>query len=180
VTSFNAPIIYKRLPLTAFSRARTTVSAEFKTLYDQGGLVLVINPEAGPGKSQWVKTGIEWYQGKAFVSTVCCDKFADWSLSSSGIKTTTSTPPNSSSSAGKETSVTLEIEKDPKGGALWIYVVDGKERLPVREVTWVLDVDAETECWIGVYAATPIMEGRAKGDAGGLVVGFEGWVLETK
>jgi regulation of enolase protein 1 (concanavalin A-like superfamily) len=167
VTSFNAPIIYKSIPLSSFSRVKATISAAFKILYDQGGLVLVLNPKADSKEQKWIKTGVEFYKGKPFISTVTCDRFADWSLTSDGIKTT-----------GSQTSVTLEIERDAKGGALWIYVVDGNERAPIREVTWILDIEQDTEVWVGVYAATPIMEGRGKED--GLEVKFEDWDLETK
>lgn len=102
------------------------------------------------------------------MSTVTCDLFSDWSLASEGIK-----------DAGEgKMSVTLELEKDPKGGALWIYAIDGEERKPLREVTWILNLDEDVEMWVGVYAATPIMEGRGEGD--GLEVRFEGWELELK
>lgn len=35
--------------------------------------------------------------------------------------------------------VTLEMERDGKEETLWIYVIDGEERIPIREVTWVLN-----------------------------------------
>lgn len=167
VTSFNAPIIYKKTTLKEFKRVRATVTANFNILYDQGGLVLVFDPSSGPLKQKWIKTGVEHTHGKPFVSTVTCDNFADWSLTPSG-------------SSENYATVTFEMEKDPKGGALWIYVVegDGKERKPIREVTWILDLDEDVELWVGVYAATPIMEGR--GETDGLEVKFENWELDLK
>lgn len=131
---------------------------------------MVFNPSAPNTEKQWIKTGIEFYKGKPYVSTVGCDKFADWSL----------TPLPASSVADKvegSGSVTLELEKDAKEGTMWVYIiVDGEERFSIREVTWMLDIDPKMETWVGVYAATPIMEGRAEGD--GLEVKFTGWELE--
>jgi regulation of enolase protein 1 (concanavalin A-like superfamily) len=144
-------------------------------LYDQGGLVLVF-PKAGEEEvgqnNRWIKTGIEYYQGEAMVSTVSCDLFADWSLLPL---------PRSSASTAPETSVTLEMEWKDTGSALWIYIVDGEKRIPIREVTWVLsgEIDKEADVWVGVYAATPIMEGgRIEGEA--LEVKFENFKLVSK
>jgi hypothetical protein len=95
---------------------------------------------------------------------VVCDRWADWSLVQSGIKD------------GKK--VTLEIERNPEEGTLWLYIVDGEKRVPVREVTWVLSEGNEKEVWVGVYAATPTFEGRKEGDE--LKVDFEGWELEIR
>lgn len=132
---------------------------------------MVFNPLAPEAEKQWIKTGIEFYKGKPFVSTVGCDKFADWSL----------TPLPASSKVGEDgrASVTLECEVDAKEGTMWVYIiVEGQERFPIREVTWVLDVPVDEEIWVGVYAATPIMEGRAEGD--GLEVNFKDWELVLK
>lgn len=138
--------------------------------------MMVFNPLAPDTTKRWIKTGIEFYHGKPFVSTVGCDKFADWSLTPLPVSASASSSSVSNSKEGYA-SVTLELEKDAKEGTLWVYIVDGEERFPIREVTWVLDVE-ETEIWIGVYAATPIMEGRVEGE--GLEVRFEGWELEIK
>lgn len=58
--------------------------------------------------------------------------------------------------------MTVEMEREVVDGkrtsTLWIYMVDGETRRPVREVTWVFDgVDEgnEGDCWVGVYAAKP-------------------------
>ena len=39
--AFNAPISYRELPLGKLKVAKVTVKAEWKTLYEQGGLILV-------------------------------------------------------------------------------------------------------------------------------------------
>jgi regulation of enolase protein 1 (concanavalin A-like superfamily) len=163
IKTFNAPLIYKSIRLSTFQRARVTVSAAWSRLYDQGGLVFILRDGKDSGSAdedlKWIKTGIEFYQGEAYVSTVVADRWADWSLVQAGIRD------------GK--AVTLELERDGKEGTLWIYVVDGEKRIPVREVTWILSEAAETEVWIGVYTATPNADGKA------LEVQFSGWELEV-
>jgi len=152
--SFNAPILYRTLALSSFRRARVSISAEWKTRFDQGGLCLILPPPHKPspatttttttttGERKWLKTGIEFFHGGPHVSTVACDRWADWSL----------VP------AASGTAVTVEMEREFVHGeptsTLWVYIVEGLERRPVREVTWVFD-EADGECWVGVYAAKP-------------------------
>lgn len=162
VTTFNAPIIYKTLPLSKFQRVRVTATADWGTLYDQGGLVFVLPSSVEGQAGKWIKTGVEFYSGEVYVSTVVKDNWADWSLVQAGVK------------GGKE--VTLELERDAKEGTLWIYVIDGEKRIPLREVTWVLS-EKEQEIWVGVYAATPTTE---RGGRGKLVVEFRDWELEVR
>lgn len=153
-SSFSAPIAYTSLPLSSFKCARVTVVADWKTLYDQGGLCLILpeapkkeraeaaneeNEEGGEGKEprgtrdrergrerRWIKTGVEFFKGAAHVSAVACDRWADWSIHDH--------PPLTN---GK---VTMEIEREvvpvvdkvnAKNGekmrrtsTLWIYVVE--------------------------------------------------------
>jgi regulation of enolase protein 1 (concanavalin A-like superfamily) len=169
IKTFNAPIIYKSLSLHSFQRVSVTISASWSQLYDQGGLVFII-PTAGmdPVDHKWIKTGIEFYQGEPYVSTVAADRWADWSLLQAGIKD------------GK---VTLEIERNTKEGTLWIYIIDGRKRIPIREVTWALSEPETSDCWVGVYAATPTIierEGSESANAKGhLDVRFEAWELEV-
>lgn len=91
--AFNAPIQYVALPLGSLKSARVTVKAEWKTRFDQGGLCLVLpNSSEGDGHSgdgkgsdkvgggrRWVKTGVEFMEGKAHVSTVACDRWVSFS-----------------------------------------------------------------------------------------------------
>lgn len=78
----------------------------------------------------------------------------------------------------EEKTVVLEMERNEKEGTLWIYVVlESGTRVPLRECTWVLS-EEEQDVWVGVYAATPTVEGRKEEDA--LVVKFDGWELELK
>jgi len=122
--SFNAPILYRTLALSSFRRARVSISAEWKTRFDQGGLCLILpSPATATDERKWLKTGIEFFHGGPHVSTVACDRWADWSL-----------VPAASGAA-----VTVEIEREFVHGeptsTLRVYVVEGLERRPVREVT---------------------------------------------
>ncbi|CAE6463635.1 unnamed protein product [Rhizoctonia solani] len=71
-TSTNAPAYVTYRPLNKFKRARTTVSADWTRLYDQGGLAFYINSQGLDGEKyeSWVKTGIEMFDGKPTVGTV--------------------------------------------------------------------------------------------------------------
>lgn len=151
---FNAPILYKTIPLASFKRARVAVTADWKSTYDQGGLILVIN---GPdGSQKWIKTGIEFTHGKPHVSTVAKDVWADWSLF----------PVPSGGPAA-----TVEMVRE-QSNTLWIYLVEGVQRNPIREVTWAFEEENQ-ECWIGTYAAKPSKEGDD------LVVEFRHLVVEV-
>ncbi|KAI9369532.1 hypothetical protein BJX61DRAFT_144458 [Aspergillus egyptiacus] len=152
--SFNAPILYKSIPLNGFKRARVAFSANWSQKYDQGGLIFVLN--GANGSRKWVKTGIELTHGKPHLSTVTRDRWADWSLL-----------PVPSGGAG----ATIEIVREPDD-SLWIYLVEGVSKAPIREVTWVFAEDI-ADCWVGVYAARPSNEG------GELVVSFSSLVIDA-
>lgn len=159
--SFTAPILHRTIPLSTFHKARLAVSANWKNLYDQGGLILVVPQPDGAHK--WVKTGIEFVHGRPNISTVAADRWADWSL-----------VPLANEGGN---SVTVEMGREVDG-SLWVFVVEGVERRAVREVTWVFeDVGGEgredRECWVGAYAARPSGEGEA------LVVSFGHLLVET-
>ncbi|RFU25932.1 hypothetical protein B7463_g10399, partial [Scytalidium lignicola] len=162
---FDAPIIYKSIPLSKFKRVRVTISAPWKTLYDQGGLVFVLPPSPSSSEKQrrWVKSGVEFVDGKPFVSTVAADRWADWSLVKLG---------------DEQGEVTIEFERREKDDTLWVYVIEGGERAPAREVTWALaefgGEGEQQECWVGVYAAKPTADQEEQ-----LVVGFKDFEVEV-
>ncbi|KAI1310886.1 hypothetical protein F5Y03DRAFT_9012 [Xylaria venustula] len=139
--------------LNKFRSARVTFWAPWTERYDQAGLLLVPRKasssppttEAPPEK--WLKTGIEYYHDQPQLSTVGCDRFADWSI---GPLTKPVDPAQG---------VTLEAvrEGDEHGRSIWIYqlILDAAtgevlERLALREVCWVLaDVDEDGgEGWV--------------------------------
>jgi regulation of enolase protein 1 (concanavalin A-like superfamily) len=167
---FTAPIAYQSLPISAFLSARVTVSAEWKTLYDQGGLVIVLPPKksaVSPEQKRWVKAGIEFYQGRPFMSVVAADEWADWSL-----------VPLSEDNA-RDGQVTVEIERDREedgnlGSVLRLLVVEESgKKTPIREVTWAFHgVEEEEEMWVGLFAAKPTTS-----EVKELVVSFEGFEI---
>lgn len=177
----NAPTILISTPidLHSFHSARVTVSANWSTLYDQGGLALFIPDE---GINKWVKTGIEFVWGKPYVGTVATSRWSDWSL-----------VPLEKEKAGK---VTIQVEREVKDGerveSLWIYIIDEEtgEKMGIREITWWFRRDIgeenikvgseeEDRCLlVGVYAARPTVpegEGREHEE---LVVKLEGFEVK--
>lgn len=145
--NFTAPFVYRAIKASHFTSIAVTVSADWKTRYDQGGLAIIF-PSPAPRK--WVKTGIEVENGSPQLGTVGTYAFSDWSLSPV-------TPANA-------TSARFLIERD--GSELWVYAVDEDERpdagrYPLRELTWAFLEDRaneDTEIWVGVYAAKPTYE----------------------
>ena len=55
--------------------AQIRVQGEFRTLYDQAGLMVRLDEKC------WVKTGVEFTDGEPFLSTVVTDGQSDWSVS---------------------------------------------------------------------------------------------------
>ncbi|KAJ5874428.1 uncharacterized protein N7529_002858 [Penicillium soppii] len=140
-TRFSAPILYQSMPLESFKRARVAINALWEKKYDQGGLIIVLN--TADGNSKWVKSGIELTHGRPHLSAVAKDQWADWSL----------LPVPSGGGAA-----TLEMVRE-EDNSLWIYLVEGVQKSPIREVTWVFDQKDVKDIWIGVYAARPSSEG---------------------
>ncbi|MBB2684622.1 MULTISPECIES: DUF1349 domain-containing protein [Rhizobium] len=62
-------------PTTESFTAQIRVQGEFRTLYDQAGLMVRLD------EKRWVKTGVEFTDGEAFLSTVVTDGRSDWSVS---------------------------------------------------------------------------------------------------
>ncbi|RAK87033.1 hypothetical protein BO79DRAFT_210077 [Aspergillus costaricaensis CBS 115574] len=153
--TFTAPILYRSVPLKSFKRVRVAFNAVWQQNYDQGGLILVLNGAGGTRK--WVKTGIELTRGRPHLSTVTKDNWADWSLQ----------PVPSGGGAA-----TLELVRE-SDNSLWIYLVEGIQKSPLREVTWVFEEPNVQDLWVGLYAARPSKEGED------LVVNFGHLILDT-
>lgn len=147
----NAPCYVAYFPAAAFERARVTVSGNWTQQYDQGGLVLFL--PGWPSQNLWVKTGIEFYEGKPCVSTVATRQASDWSLMPMP--------------AG-QTSATIEIEREEvnakkgTGSSLWVYLVQDGKKIALREITWVFQEkeDMQGLISVGVYGARPTKEGQ--------------------
>lgn len=170
--AFNAPTHPSPLPthkLSSFQRARLTFSlppGNSLRQYDQAGLLLHLTTDGvAPNKTKWLKTGIEWYNSKPYISTVGCDVWADWSV----------VPiPSYTSNEGRPTA-TIEVrrERDVLGKSLWVYwIVDGEE-VPLREVNWFF-AEEEGSVGVGGYVARPTVEGD-----GELDVEFKEGVVEV-
>jgi len=171
----NAPTILISTPidLHKFRSAKVTVSADWNTLYDQGGLALFIPDE---DIKKWVKTGIEFVWGKPFVGTVATSRWSDWSL-----------VPLPESAGGK---ITIQVERETKGDerveSLWIYIINEEtgEKQGIREITWWFrhDVngddrsDEASRCLlIGVYGARPSVPEGAGREKEELLVKLDGF-----
>ncbi|CAI4211943.1 unnamed protein product [Parascedosporium putredinis] len=118
-------------------------------------------PSTNPSSQRkWLKTGVELYNGSPRLSTVACDRWADWSvtpLPAAGLD-----PTNGLVTA----TVRLEASVDHHGPSLWVYGVDAagaKESL--REVCWIFalgkeggDDAGEWEVEVAAMAARPNKE----------------------
>nr|POE89926.1 uncharacterized protein CFP56_20395 [Quercus suber] len=164
---FTGPVNYQKIPISTFWRAAVSFSATWKTLYDQGGLLLVFpQPDNQPRK--WLKAGIEFFNGAPHFGTVGCDRYSDWAM--------TPLPhgydkPNA------------RIEAVMEGSTLWIYYIDTEgKKVPLREVKWTplsnpVPGSENDEMWVGVYAAKPKTD--ADQSSAELEVKFWDWELEV-
>jgi hypothetical protein len=173
--------------LKKFQSARVTFWADWTERYDQGGLVLALkrassssstsaSAAAAPGEpaERWIKTGIELYQGHPRLSTVCCDRWADWSVASLGAP------------VDPEKGVTLEVvrEGDENGISAWVYQVlldDAgavREKIPLREICWIFadEDDKDGEEW--VLDISPLVARPEKGTTSVLKVKFFDFKVE--
>jgi regulation of enolase protein 1 (concanavalin A-like superfamily) len=173
----NAPtrLISAPIDIHKFHSARVTVSANWNTLYDQGGLILFI-PGEGEDTTIWMKTGIEFFGGKPFVGSVATSQWSDWAL-----------VPLRKEKCGKVTiQVERQVKEDKKLDSLWVYVVDEEtgRKMEVRQITWWFTHDSHDQkvtsdnrhLLIGVYAARPTVpsgEGREHEELAVKLEGFE-------
>ncbi|KAK5996768.1 hypothetical protein PT974_02109 [Cladobotryum mycophilum] len=116
---FNAP--YKPLstnPLPKFLSASITFSALYTTQFDQAGILLKFTRPSSPSTPRkWIKAGIELFNGAP------------------------ASPPVAGASHAEEIKsgarpVTILVEKSESGSCLWVYQVDGDEKVPLREICW--------------------------------------------
>ena len=174
----NAPtlLISTLIDIHKFQSARVTVSADWNTLYDQGGLIFFIPGEKGT--FTWMKTGIEFFGGKPFVGSVFTNEWSDWALVPMGKE--------------KNGKLTIQVERLVKEGkkldSLWVYIVDeetGKKTLARQMTSWFThDIPDQKgtpdnrHILVGIYAARPTVpagEGRENEE---LPVKLEGFKVQ--
>lgn len=139
--NFTAPYLYLACKTAQFQRVAVTVNAQWKTLYDQGGIAIVF-PSRDGSPNKWIKIGIEFTDGAPALGVVATDRFSDWSLS-----------PMDPMSAS-----TARFEAVRSATKMWIYVIIGGHRRALREITWAFLEDrgeVGAEMLVGVYAAKP-------------------------
>ncbi|WYZ35315.1 hypothetical protein EsH8_I_001591 [Colletotrichum jinshuiense] len=149
---YNAPIkAHPTKSLSQFKSAKVTFSADWTEQYDQGGLIFTFDSLSGR-EQRWIKTGLEYYNGTKQLSTVACDRWADWSVT-----------PLASFEDSKTITVLVEQGRDGLGKSFWVYYVkqDGTKE-PLREICWVYgDDDASGKDWnltVGALVARPAKE----------------------
>ncbi len=57
-----------------------------------------------------------------------------------------------------------------------VYVLDGEKRKTIREIPWLSSEIGVAQVWVGLYAASPTVEGRTSE----FEVKFEGWEFESE
>ncbi|KAH8702568.1 hypothetical protein BGW36DRAFT_373098 [Talaromyces proteolyticus] len=172
---FSAPVAYRKIPIQQFRRARVTVSGDWRTLYDQGGLVIIL-PQSQHGydtsntHKRWVKAGVEFHDNSPKVSVVSADSWADWSLL-----------PVGKSDTEQDDAITIVCERECNsdgtfGAGLHVYLagVNGEKKIMIREVTWpFFGVGEDDTVDVGIYAARPTPDERES-----LTVKLKDFVIE--
>ncbi|KAI5282805.1 hypothetical protein KEM54_002556 [Ascosphaera aggregata] len=136
IDSIDSPILHKTGPLSQFRRVSAHITGAFSADHDMGGIIMILHNKR-TGQRKWIKSGLEHYGSRRNVSVVTKQEFADWSLF-----------------PYDHFGVTLEMRRE-KTGSLWVYLVVGIQRVPIREVTWVFEGEEDVEVMAGAYASRP-------------------------
>lgn len=120
--------------------------------YEQGGILLSLRPTSSSGTAttpppKWIKAGIEFYNSVPRIGTVATENYSDWSL-------------NPVSGTGEWTTLIIERGEDVMGYSLWVYQLNGIEKIPLREITWAYGIGEDWEVKVEAYAAKPGDEGK--------------------
>jgi len=111
---------------------RARISGEFRQLYDQAGLMVLLDRQV------WLKVGIEYVDGGRYISSVVTHDFSDWALSRP--------------LAGE--AVWLAVERD-RDSIIISAALDGLNFFVVRECTLTDALTLE----VGPYLCSPAGEG---------------------
>ena len=143
---FTAPYrVHSTGTVPTFVSATITFHAKYTTRFDQAGILLTFTN----GKDRkWIKSGIELFNDAARLSTVCTDNWSDWGIS---------TPAHGSEILSGQRSVTVRIESsgDELGKCLWVYQLDGDDKVPLREITWPYGSAADWKLEVAAAVARP-------------------------
>ncbi|KAL9616131.1 MAG: hypothetical protein Q9160_008960 [Pyrenula sp. 1 TL-2023] len=149
--------VYKTLGKTSlgnFDSAGVTFHASWKERYDQAGIALFFKQGSGPDK--WIKSGVEFYNKKPYVSVVATDAWSDWSITPVAANPRQSDPPSS-----QEITIEARREGDEMGPSIWLYQLhldeNGNEvdRIPLRECSWVFAQEHGVQLEIAAYTCRP-------------------------
>ncbi|EGX95653.1 hypothetical protein CCM_00307 [Cordyceps militaris CM01] len=172
--NFTAPFLFTTVSASAFASVQVTVTAPWRTLYDQGGLVLAYPPSSGRAAAaagaRSIKAGVEFTDGAPALGVVGTDILSDWSLS----------PIVDTARA----SVTVRIER--QGTDAWVYVLEnhGRTRRQLRQVTWAFNKDdgqGLASCiYVGIYGAKPTRESAPADPLTKLPVTFSDFQLNLR
>ncbi|KAJ4860544.1 hypothetical protein T069G_05532 [Trichoderma breve] len=169
--NFTAPYLYTTVPAAHFQSVQVTVTGPWKTLYDQGGLVVTFPNRHNPNATRFIKAGIEFNDGTPALGVVATDILSDWSLS-----------PITEKQTGNA-KATILVERD--GTDAWVYVLEsqGKTRRALRQVTWAFNEDdgqgLAKEIEVGIYGAKPTEESGEGHARDKIAVSFSGFSLKT-
>ncbi|KAL7936071.1 hypothetical protein V8C35DRAFT_248636 [Trichoderma chlorosporum] len=169
--NFTAPYLYTTVPAAHFQSVQVTVTGPWKTLYDQGGLVVTLPNHHNPNATRFIKAGIEFNDGSPALGVVATDVLSDWSLS-----------PITEKQTGNA-KATILVERN--GTDAWVYVLEnqGTTRRSLRQVTWAFNEDDDQglakEIEVGIYGAKPTEESGAGHSRDTIAVTFSGFALKT-
>lgn len=160
-------------PLNKFQSAQVTFWGPWRELYDQAGLLLVLKHSGSATPVKWIKSGLEFYKGQPHLSTVACDRFADWSI-------------QPLADVDPEKGLTLQIvrESDEHGKSVWVYhlILDDqgnvKEKLPLREICWIFADEDEKGGEEWVLDVSPLVARPGKNSKESLKVDFKEFKVE--
>ncbi|KAL7819706.1 hypothetical protein V8C26DRAFT_25402 [Trichoderma gracile] len=185
--NFTAPYLYTVVPASRFRSVQVTVAAPWKTLYDQGGLVVTFpsnnrhhHDDGNANLTRFIKAGIEFNDGAPALGVVATDILSDWSLSP---LITEQTQTQTAEKKKEDAKATILVERD--GTDAWVYVLEGqgRTRRALRQVTWAFNEDdaqgLAREIEVGIYGAKPTEEAGEGHARDGIAVTFSGFALKV-
>ncbi|KAH0499163.1 hypothetical protein TgHK011_006374 [Trichoderma gracile] len=184
--NFTAPYLYTVVPASRFRSVQVTVTAPWKTLYDQGGLVVTFpsnnnnnrHHDDNANLTRFIKAGIEFNDGAPALGVVATDILSDWSLSPLITEQT-----QTGEKKKEDAKATILVERD--GTDAWVYVLEdqGRTRRALRQVTWAFNEDdaqgLAREIEVGIYGAKPTEEAGEGHARDGIAVTFSGFALRV-